>query len=422
MPFLKLAGAMSLALLVATPSLADDALASLLEAGAHPQLGAALDEVTADGGYPAFARHVHTLATRSDPGDLDRFRTWLDQATDLSDAQRLLALRALANRAFLETRYADAAAALEEAEPLAPCDEQAGIATDRALYQVAADLPPIASIGGRGGQLSSTRDLANLLRVDVTFPDRSSVPMVVDTGAEISVIMDSHARAAGLRFLEGEVEVGTVTEAVTGHLAVADRLQLGDMIFEHVLFLVMPDEELVFADGAYPLDGIMGLQVFNAAGRMSWAEGGQTLTFGEAAPALGPDAPLLFWHRDGVALTVRHDSTALGTFFDSGASRTIFRRGLLDHLSEDERASLSQSTRTRSGVGGTEEVAIQTLGRVDLIVGGHPMTYTNITIDPPEDDEPAADIAALGNDLVRENAQVTLDFDTLRYRIIGRPE
>lgn len=422
MPVLKLAGAVSLALLVATPFLADDDLAHLVEAGAHPQLGAALDALDAEEANAAFARHIHTLVTRSDPGDLDRFRTWLDQARDLSEAQRLLALRALANRAFLETRYADAAAALDEAEILAPREEQAGIATDRALYEVAANIPPIASIGGRGGQLPSTRDLANLLRVDVTFSDRASVAMVVDTGAEISVIMDSHARAAGLRFLDGEVEVGTVTEPVTGHLAVADRLQLGDMTFEHVLILVMPDEDLVFADGAYPLDGILGLQVFNAAGRMSWAEGGQTLTFGEAAPALSPDAPSLFWHTDGIALAVGHDGSELGAFFDSGASRTIFRPGLLDHLSEDERASLSQSTRTRSGVGGTEEVVIQTLDRVELIIGGHAMTYADITIDPPEDDEPAADIASLGNDLVRENAQVTLDFDSLRYRVVGRAE
>lgn len=390
----------------------------LVESGDMP----ALAEALAGDGLPSLDRELAIVMARlslsGDPVDADRVSDQIDQMVGLSDDQRRRAFRALADRAFRETRYSDAAVALDRALAFADDEARADIAPDLALYRVASPVAPIRVTGASGATVPITRDIAKQMRVDVRLEDGPSVPVLVDTGAEISVIMDRYARAAGLRFLEGEVQVGTVTEDVTGRLAVADRVQIGDMIIRNVVFLVLPDAMLTFSDGDYTADGILGLQVFAATGRMGWSKGGAQLSLGESAPAIDATHPRLYWHADGLGLEVWRGEQPASAFFDSGASRTIFRPGLLAHLDDQERARLVRSSRTRSGVGGEETIETQTLDVLALTVGGSELTYRTLTIDPADEELPAADIVAIGNDLVARADRLSLDFRTMRYQVV----
>ena len=391
----------------------------LVEAGDIPGLAQALARDDAPAAGRDWAGAIARLALGADAGDIDQVKSWIEQADGLNPDRQRQILDALAERAFLETRYRDAAGALGHVLALTDDDtRRAEITRDRALYEVASSTPPISVSGAAGGSLTITRDMANQMRIDVGLEDAVSVPMLVDTGAEISVIMDRHARAGGLRFLEGEVQVGTVTEDVTGRLAVADRVELAGVIVNNLVFLVLPDDALTFADGAYMADGILGLQAYAAIGRMGWSQGGTRLSFGTAVAPLEAGDPRLYWHSDGLGLEVRHGERTAGAFFDSGASRTIFRPGLLPLLDASERARLIASERTRSGIGGEEIIAINQLDALSLHIGGVDLVYQELTIDPPEEDLPTGDIAAIGNDLVSRADQVTLDFRAMRYRVV----
>tara|TARA_R110000803_G_scaffold35564_1_gene76841 strand:- start:1654 stop:2919 length:1266 start_codon:yes stop_codon:yes gene_type:complete len=417
--FLRVLGAF-LVLAVAATAQADSPqeFDRLIDIGDMP----ALAEALARDGVPSVNRELAIemaqLSLSGAPVDVDRVSGWIEQTDGLSDDQRRGAFRALAERAFLETRYADAAAALEHALAFADDEARADIAPDLALYRVASLVAPVRVTSAAGTTVPITRDMANQMRVDLRLEDSASVPFLVDTGAEISVIMDRHARTAGLRFLEGEVQVGTVTEDVTGRLAVADRVQIGDMIVRNVVFLVLPDDMLTFSDGDYTADGILGLQVFAAAGRMGWSQGGGQLALGEAVPVVDATNLRLYWHSGGLGLEIWRRGHPASAFFDSGASRTIFRPGLLAHLDDEERARLVRSSRTRAGVGGEEAIETQMLDTLALTIGGSELIYQNLTIDPPEEDLPAADIAAIGNDLVQRVDRLNLDFRTMRYQVI----
>ncbi|WP_417468514.1 retropepsin-like aspartic protease family protein [Maricaulis sp.] len=390
-----------------------------IESGDMPALAQALNRDDAPAAGRDWAGAMGRLALSSDYGDIDTVTTWLAQADSLSPTRLRQTFAALAERAFLETRYRDAANALEHV--LALTDDEtrrAEVARDQALYRIASPVPPVSVSGALGASVPITRDMANQMRVDVGLAGTATVPMLVDTGAEISVIMDRHARAAGLRFLDGEVQVGTVTEDVTGRLAVAERVELAGVLIENLVFLVLPDDDLTFADGAYTADGILGLQAYAAVGHMAWSEGGTRLSFGTAAAPLEATDPRLYWHSDGLGLEVWHGERAAGAFFDSGASRTIFRPGLLPLLDASERARLLASERTRGGLGGEEIIAINQLDTLSLGIGGVELTYNELTIDPPEEDLPPGDIAAIGNDLIARADQVTLDFEAMRYRVV----
>lgn len=398
-----------------TPSVYD----AMIEAGEMPALAQSLARDDAPAAGRGWAEAISRLTLGADAGDIDAVTAWLGEADGLTRNQQRQTFDALAERAFLETRYRDAADALGHVLTLTEdADRRAEVTRDRALYEIASPVPPISVSGAAGGSLSVTRDMANQMRIDVGVEDAVSVPMLVDTGAEISVIMDRHARAAGLRFLEGEVQVGTVTEDVTGRLAVAERVELAGVIVNNLVFLVLPDDVLTLADGAYTVDGILGLQAYAAIGRMGWSQAGTRLSFGAAAAPLEASDPRLYWHSDGLGLEVRHGDRAAGAFFDSGASRTIFRPGLLPLLDASERASLVTSERTRTGLGGEETIAITQLDTLSLGIGGVELTYNELTIDPPEEDLPAGDIAAIGNDLIQRADQVTLDFQAMRYRVV----
>tara|TARA_R110000868_G_scaffold2384_13_gene17793 strand:- start:1611 stop:2879 length:1269 start_codon:yes stop_codon:yes gene_type:complete len=392
---------------------------ALVEAGDMPGLVHVLasDDAPLEG--RDWAGAIARLTLGAEASDAEQVGAWMEEATGLNPDQERQVFEALADRAFLETRYSDAVDALDHVLALTQDEaERAEITRVQAFDRVAGPVPPISVAGASGASLAVTRDMADQMRIDVGLGGTAPVPMLVDTGAEISVIMDRHARAAGLRFLEGEVQVGTVTEDVTGRLAVADQLDLGGVLVRNVVFLVLPDDELVFADGAYEVDGILGLQVYAAIGRIGWSERSTRLSFGDAIPALDAASARLYRHQDGLGLEVMLGMQPAPAFFDSGASRTIFRPGLLTHLDEAEQARLVQSERTRTGLGGAESIATRQLDTLMLGVGGAELVYIDLTIDPPEEDQPSGDIAAIGNDLIRSADQVTLDFQAMRYRVV----
>lgn len=110
-------------------------------------------------------------------------------------------------------------------------------------------------------KIETTRDLAGLMNVPVKLNSKDAV-FVFDTGANFSTITESFAKKHGIRLLDGKIKVGTVTgDKVDSQLGVADELEIGNMFFKNVIFLVMPDEVLTFAGGMYKINGIVGFPV-----------------------------------------------------------------------------------------------------------------------------------------------------------------
>lgn len=395
------------ALLALTTLSQDSTLADLRERGSV----VAHREALAGSGAQGFER-VWSDAMFS--RDHTALAGYLTQADTLDDAARAAGFYLLKERLQLNTHYAEALQALEASIAADPGQDRAD---EIALLAIAADQPAMSRTGASGTTLPTRIDRINQLRADVTMAGGAPVPAILDTGAEVNVVMASIAREQGFEFLDGTVNVGTTTAPVEGELAMASRIALGDMVFHDVLFLVLPDEMLTFINGEYTLDMIIGLPVFAAAEQVEWTNQGQGLRLGEHVTRLPDNADSLFWHGSGIGLAARIHGVHRSTHFDSGASRSQLRPDILRHLSDAEQARLEDRSETVTGIGGTETRQAWRASNITLDFGGGPVLFEQVDIIADEENA-LGDIAMIGNNIIRRSTSFALDFESMRYRVV----
>ncbi|MFN3537568.1 MAG: TIGR02281 family clan AA aspartic protease, partial [Brevundimonas sp.] len=223
------------------------------------------------------------------------------------------------------------------------------------------------------------RDLAGLAIAEVAINGQMR-GFVVDTGANLSVATESQARALGLRPVGGEVTVGSVTSSAAGaNLAIADQLTLGSLVFHDVVFLVMPDEALTFADGAYRIDGILGFPVLSRLERLSFEQmaDGERLAWRRSGPA--PDDRNLFVA--GLTPHVYLELAGQTAVFalDTGANTTSLRHSAIERspelLDTARRAGLAFG-----GAGGETRVQGWTLPSLNLTVNDVTVSLPNVSV------------------------------------------
>jgi predicted aspartyl protease len=85
---------------------------------------------------------------------------------------------------------------------------------------------------------------------------------IFDTGANLSTIAESYAQKMALTVYESNIRVNSATNvSVQTKLAVADSLYVGGVLFENVVFLVVPDEQISFPMFNYYIHGVIGFPV-----------------------------------------------------------------------------------------------------------------------------------------------------------------
>ncbi len=341
---------------------------------------------------------------------------------------KAFAYKQLGDRYMAATQYEKAANAFRQAQVFANDPSDSDLNDQAVLAELAASVPTIKRTGAEGASVPLTRDMANLRRASITISGVAS-PMIIDTGAEISVVAQSVAEKSGMQFLDGEVSVGTTTDNVAGRLAVSNAVSIGGMTFENVLFLVLSDEQLTFANGEYFVDGIIGLPLFTAAGRIGWQDNAARLLLGTAAhPETGTNTPAtaplywpLYWHDGGLALEVTYGQAAYPAFFDSGASRSSGTLLFKSLLSTQDQTTLVAQTGTRTGVGGTTEATTYILPMGVFGIGGHAITVTDFRVAGETLDEAGGDIGIIGSDILARARFFMVDFTAMTYRMDPAP-
>src|SRR5690606_37498585 len=117
----------------------------------------------------------------------------------------------------------------------------------------------------------------------------------------------------------------TTSDAAEARLGIAETLMLGGMRFSDVVFLVMPDEALTFADGAYRIEGILGFPVLARLQRLAFeaAPDGERMTW---RPSEGPGGArdlFVVGMTPYVYLDLEGEPTAFA--LDTGANTTSLR-------------------------------------------------------------------------------------------------
>ena len=277
-------------------------------------------------------------------------------------------------------------------------------------------VPPMRVLHKASGSLAATRDKAHLLRAKVRIGG-SVEDAIIDSGAGFSTVSESAAKRIGLKMLDEGASVGSSSmKAVTTRLGVAERLAFGKTVLTDVVFIVLPDAALSFAEGAYTIDAIIGLPVFEALGRIEVARTGgkEVLRYGpRPGKAVGSNLllsgvqPIVLAKVDGAAEPMRF-------FIDTGANDSMFNASLLQDYPVFA-AAAQKKTLKLGGAGGiaTDEQA-QILPAVTLHVGSRSVALKDVSVrSEPE----TGHHGTIGQDVMGKGW--VLDFENMRFSIAG---
>lgn len=306
------------------------------------------------------------------------------KATSLKAA----ALRELAAVHMRLGNFAASAQAGERANAVEP--SSADFAQALTFVSALKDVPPTKAVGKPAGRVPIKRDLAGLPRADISIGG-VTLGAILDTGANFSTINETAAARMKLRMLDAAVSVGSSSrDEVASRLGVADRITIGEAVFENVVFIVLPDADLSFANGAYTIDLILGMPVFLQMGQMdmSRANDGEWFTFGGALDfvLVGRSNILMAGLSPLVQGEVQtgETSTDLVLLLDTSAQQT----SLESRLTADAPVLLEGAatvTSSRGGAGGVV-VSDQTrrIPKLSLEFGGKSIELKDVDVHPDD--------------------------------------
>ncbi len=231
---------------------------------------------------------------------------------------------------------------------------------------------------------------------------------IFDTGANLSTISDSYAQKMGLKIYESNIKVGSGTEIdIQTKLAVADSFYVGDILFENVVFLVAPDEQLNFPSINYEIHGVIGFPVIHQMNEIRIHNDG-TIT----VPEESMDRKLNNMFMDVLTPVVQmfSQSDTLLMSFDTGAKKTE----LYQNYYEKHKAQIDSNTELQDtkigGAGGIVDVKSYTLSDFPYTIGTKSMTLPEISITISESSSKAIFDGNLGQDVFIQFNEMILNF------------
>jgi hypothetical protein len=339
-----------------------------------------------------------------DANTIERLRARLNQSPAPTNAYDGWSL--LCGFEYHTAQYAKAVPDCEKAIALNP---DGGDANTLAIVKLVADQPPPRAYG------SARVPVTSGVRVPVKAGGYNGTA-IADTGAQVSVMMQSVAKAAHVKMMGASRDVGSTTAAVTGQIGLIPEVNLGDAVVKNIPVLVLPDAQLTIGDGkkSVSLPFILSLYALADFGRVAWLDHDKWLVLGSAAPASFPDAVPMIWHPTGIAVPLEGPGGRRTAQFDSGADSSYLYESGAALLSDAERTSIIKTKRKIGGVGGIVEEDIRRVPQASLTLAGQPLVLKNLDIaKQPETGE----AARLGEDVLQAYSAVVFDFGAMTFSV-----
>jgi len=242
--------------------------------------------------------------------------------------------------------------------------------------------------------------------------------VVVDTGAGFSTMTQSSAERLHVKMLADTVSVASGTQAaVQTRLGVAPELRFGEAVLKDVVFIVVPDSDLSFGDGAYKIDAIVGLPVFLKLGRLEFirSEGKESLAYG---PKTGQAMPKPNMILRGVSPIVLVDAekaaTPLRMVLDTGATNTMLNASAIEAFPQLGAGAEKSRVRLGGAGGMKDDNDTLRLPELRLSIAGEPIALKEVQVlSKPETDHHGT----IGQDILRHGNSFVLDFDHMHFGI-----
>ena len=241
------------------------------------------------------------------------------------------------------------------------------IKNDLLIRNALHSVPPQAAVIGDPTVFSWKKDKIGLIEIPVKF-NAGSYDAIFDTRANISSISQTYAAKLGLKMLNVAYEEGSGITGIkfkTG-LGIADSLYIGDILFQNVVFQVMPDSILYFAPIDYSLHIIIGFPVIAALKEVHIYKDGTMLV-----PSKPSNAPLHNFALDGLdpVISLRTPVDTLCFHLDLGATSTdLYYAYFKKYQSEIVKKSAVKTIQI-GGAGGIQKIDVYVLPQLTLYLG-----------------------------------------------------
>ena len=225
--------------------------------------------------------------------------------------------------------------------------------------------------------LNAYRNKFNHLMTPVKV-DKTSADFIFDTGANLSTISESQAKKMKLKTFEQSVHIGSSTQKeIQSKLAVADSLYVGDILFENVLFIVMPDDQLTFPQINYTIKGIIGFPVIHQLGEVHLKKDGKI--FIPKTTTQKTEKNMFFEGLNPVVKVISESDTLLFTF-DTGAGHTELSFKYFNNHKTGVEKKGEKQTNQRGGAGGNVAVKEYVLSNFPLQIGKYKTSLDKIPV------------------------------------------
>lgn len=249
----------------------------------------------------------------------------------------------------------------------------------------------------------------------------------LDTGASVSLIAESTARAWKVKMLSGDATLhGYGGASFAARPAVVDELQIGAAVLHNVVVFVTDDANLYIAAIHRQMHAVLGFPVAYALGRITFARDGTVTVSPETGPS-GSGASM--WVGDGSLLValgtqpVIENNTLKGGDherlfeIDTGSRSTYLTDRYLKENQSLFPGEPPQVARL-AGAGGVHEIPAFEAHKLPLFFGATPVLCSGQhVLTQPQGGEAESYYGVIGQDVLRLFSSYTLDFRSMRMTV-----
>lgn len=268
-----------------------------------------------------------------------------------------------------------------------------------------------------GKAFPTWRDKVGLMRTRVAI-NGIQQDVVLDTGANLSVITRSAAKKLGLHMLEGAASIRSATSnEVATRIGLADRIVIAGSVLANVAFLVLDDAQLEMpVAGGYRIDAIVGFPVFRTLGRIRFGQRDFMVETEQLPdPACPPNLRAI-----GSTLFVQTEINGIPVplHLDTGANRS----GLSPRFAREQPevlTGLERGTSQFAGAGGAMMQIDQALWRtIEITIACRTLEVPELAIQITDSQTAMNDYyGVLGNDVLKAFQTFTLDFKNMHFQL-----
>jgi Aspartyl protease len=276
------------------------------------------------------------------------------------------------------------------------------------IHEGLKDIPP-QQIGLKKVSLKWKYNKLGLIEIPIKTKT-STLGIVFDTRAHISTVTQSFAKKLGLKILDVSFEESSGLTGIKfkSGLGLADTLYLGDILIQHVIFQILPDEQLRFPAINYTLDGILGFQVITQLNEVQIYRGGDFIISPISTPS---NLNNLAFDGSTTAISLIQGSDTISFHFDTGATGSEFYSNYFNKYKSEIIKNGKTDTVETGGAGGSVKTLDYILPTVNLKIGDKKIKLKDVAIHATPTFKGQKYNGNIGQDVIKQFDEMTLNFE-----------